>query len=212
MVGVRGELGRNRPFRRTFFNYHRWLTLEVVLLIVGILLILATLDISRRNIFPFITSQIDYIISAEAAIVGILLIENIGQIIVNRFHERGIRAYGIYFRTVVRIFGYLVVVAAVISILGANPTLAISIGTITGVFIGFASQNVTANVLAAGLLVATRIIRVGDTITVAGNTGQVVDLTLLYTVVETETGKVFVPNSMMVTTAVQRRAAKLEKP
>lgn len=54
-------------------------------------------------------------------------------------------------------------------------------------------------------MVATRIVRVGDTITVAGNTGQIMDITLMYTVVETETGKVFVPNSMMVTTAVQRR-------
>ncbi len=98
---------------------------------------------------------------------------------------------------------------AIISILAANPALAISIGTITGVVIGFASQNVTSNVLAAGLLVATRIVRVGDTITVAGNTGQIVDITLMYTVMDTETGRVFVPNSMMVTTAVQRRKTPL---
>ena len=98
-------------------------------------------------------------------------------------------------------------VVSIISILASNPALAISIGTITGVIIGFASQNVTANVLAAGLLIATRTVRVGDTVTVAGNTGKIVDITLMYTVVETETGRVFVPNSMMVTTAVQRRKA-----
>ncbi len=192
-------------FRRRIFHYRRWLTLEVIVLIAGIALIIATLYVSGRNISSFVTSQLDYIIAAEAAIVGILLIEIIGRIIVRQFSERGATAYGIYVRTIIRIVGYLVVVVAIVSILASNPALAISIGTITGVVLGFASQNVTANVLAAGLLVAARTIHIGDTVTVAGNTGLVTDITLMYTVVETETGKLYVPNSMMVNTAVLKR-------
>jgi small-conductance mechanosensitive channel len=42
-------------------------------------------------------------------------------------------------------------------------------------------------------------------VTVAGNTGKVTDITLMYTVVETETGRLYVPNSMMVNTAVLKR-------
>jgi small conductance mechanosensitive channel len=194
-----------KPFRPRIFHYRAWFTLEVILIIVGIVMIFATLEISRRKVFSFVTAQQDYIVSAEATIVSILIIEIIGRIILNRFYERGAKVYGAYIRTIIRIIGYIVLVVAVISILAANPALAISIGTITGVIIGFASQNITGNVLAAALLVATRVVRVGDTITVAGNTGQVVDITLIYTIVDTETGRVFVPNSVMVTTAVQRR-------
>jgi small conductance mechanosensitive channel len=200
-----------QQFRRNLIHYRRWLSLEVIILILGIVLIFTTVDISRRDLIPFITSQRDYIISAEAAVVSILLIEIIGGVIVSRFHERGVRTYGVYVRTVIRIVGYLVVTAAIISILASNPALAISIGTITGVVIGFASQNITANVLAAGLLVATRIVRVGDTIVVAANTGQVINITLMHTVVETETGRVFVPNSMMVTTAVLKKNSGIVK-
>jgi small-conductance mechanosensitive channel len=99
----------------------------------------------------------------------------------------------------------------VIIILAANPALAISIGTITGVVICFASQNVTANVLASSLMVATRTVRIEDTVTVAGNTGEIIDITLMHTLIITETGKVYVPNAMMVNTPVQRRN-KVEKP
>jgi small conductance mechanosensitive channel len=198
-------VGDQHPFRHRIFHYRRWLTLEVVIIIVAIALIFATIEISRLKIFPVITAQQDYIIAVEAAIISILLIEIISGIIIKWFSERGARVYGIYIRTIIRIVGYLVAVVVIISILASNPALAISIGTITGVIIGFASQNVTSNVLAASLIIATRTLRIGDTVTVAGNTGQIVDITLMYTVVENETVKVFVPNSMMVTTAVQKK-------
>jgi small-conductance mechanosensitive channel len=194
-----------QPFRRQVLHYRRWLTLEVIIIIVGIALIFATVEVSQREIFPFVTAQQNYIVAAEAAVVGILLIEIIGRIIVNRFHEEGVRAYGTYIRTIVRIAGYLVVVVSIISILAANPTLAISIGAVTGVIIGFATQTVTSNVLSGGLLVTSRIVRIGDTITVAGNTGRIVDIKLMYTVMDTETNTVFIPNSIMITTAVLRK-------
>lgn len=181
------------------------MSIEVVVLVLGVALIFATLEISRQELIPFVTANRDLIIAIEAALVSILLIEIIGRIIVAWFEEHGALAYGIYIRTAIRIAGYLIAVVSIISILASNPALAISIGTITGVIIGFASQNVTGNALAAVLLITTRTIRAGDTITVAGNTGEVKDITLLYTVIETETGRVFVPNNMMVTTAVQRR-------
>jgi small conductance mechanosensitive channel len=198
-------MGVHRQFRKNLISYRRWLSLEVLVIILGIAIIFVTLYFSGRNTFPFLTTYRDYIISAEAAIVSILLVENIGRIIVYRFREHGALAYGVYIRTIIRIVGYLVAVVAIISVLAANPALAISIGTITGVVIGFASQNITSNVLAAALIVATRIVRAGDTITVAGNTGRIEDITLIYTIIEAETGRVFIPNSMMVTNAVQRR-------
>lgn len=134
-------MGMPTPTRRSIFHFRAWMSLEVAILIVGILLIFVTLDIGRRKIFPFVTDQVDYIVAAEAALVGILLIEIIGRIIVGHFRERGVLAYGFYIRTVIRIVGYLIVVMAIISILAANPALAISIGTITGVVIGFPAKT-----------------------------------------------------------------------
>jgi hypothetical protein len=123
-------MGRQPPIRERIFHYRVWMNLEVAILIVGVLLIFVTLDIGRRDIFPFVTDQVDYIVAAESALVGILLIEVIGRIIVSQFRERGVLAYGFYVRTVIRIVGYLIIVVSIISILAANPALAISIGTI----------------------------------------------------------------------------------
>ena len=180
-----------------------WL-LEAVVLIVGIVVILVTFYLTD-NLFPFMLPYRDYLLSLEVAVVSVLLVELIGRVIVSRFREHGNLAYGIYIRTVIRIIGYLGAVVVIISVLASNPALAISIGTITGVVIGFASQNITSNVLAAAFLITTRTVRVGDAITVVGNTGKIVDITPIYTVIETDTGTTFVPNVIMVTTAVQRR-------
>ncbi len=193
---------------RKVLSYRRWLSLELIVLILGIAIILVTIYISDKNAFPFLTTYRNYFLSAEAAIVSILLVEIIGRVIVIRFREHGLAAYGIYIRTVIRIVGYLIATVLIISVLASNPALAISIGTITGVIIGFASQNITGNVLAAALLVATRAVRVGDTVTVAGNTGRIEDITLIYTVINAETGTLLVPNTIMVTTAVLRKNPK----
>ncbi len=196
---------RRGEFRKNLINYRRWLSLELAIIVLGIAIISITFYISDRHLFPFLNNYQSYIVAAETAVISILLVEIIGKIVVFLFRERGALAYGIYIRTIIRVVGYLVAVVVIISILASNPALAISIGTVTGVVIGFASQNITGNVLAAALLVATRVVRVGDIVTVSANTGRITDITLMYTVLETETGTVFVPNSIMVTTAVQRR-------
>ncbi len=195
---------RQAEFRKKLMNYRRWLSLELAIIFLGVIIIFATFYISDRHFFPFLNNYRSYVVSAETFLVSILLVEIIGRVVVFWFRERGALAYGIYIRTIIRVIGYLVAFISIISILASNPALAISIGTITGVVIGFASQNVTGNVLAAALLVTTRIVHVGDTVIVSGNTGKVSDITLIYTILDTEKGKLFVPNSIMVTTAVQR--------
>ena len=59
-------------------------------------------------------------------------------------------------------------------------------------------------IIGIGLIFATLAINIAA-ITVAGNTGKVLDIKLMYTIIEADTGRVFVPNSIMVTTAVLRK-------
>ncbi len=65
-------------------------------------------------------------------------------------------------RILIRIVGAIIVISIIISYLSEDPIIAASIGTITGIVIGFASQNVIGNLISGLYLAITRPFRIGD--------------------------------------------------
>jgi small-conductance mechanosensitive channel len=173
--------------------------------LLGIVLILVTLEISHRNIIRFVATQQKYIISAEAAILGVLLTEMLARISSHHLHERANVVFSTRFRIMIRITGYLIVIVSVISILASNPTLGISAGAIGGVVIAFATQNIIGNMLAAVTILNTRMVHIGEEITVSGVKGVVTNINLSHTVIHVDDDVVFIPNSVMVSQAVRRK-------
>ena len=112
-------------------------------------------------------------------------------------------------RSLIRILGSLIITAIIISFLSQNPALAAAIGTITGVVIGFAAQNVIGNLIAGMYLTITRPFKIDDRITVLGNSGKVIDIGLLYSGLLMDTGdSVLVPNNLLITTSIILRGRK----
>jgi small-conductance mechanosensitive channel len=105
--------------------------------------------------------------------------------------------YGSRLRLIVRITGYAIALTSVISILGSNPTLGISVGAIAGIIIAFATQNILGSVIATVLILSTRMVRVGEEITVgqtgSQTTGTVAGINLTHTVLSIDKKVVFVP-------------------
>jgi small-conductance mechanosensitive channel len=108
-------------------------------------------------------------------------------------------------RAVVRTIGYMVIAVAILSILAANPALAVGVGSMMGLVIGFSTQNILANVFAGMLLAIDRPFRIDDEITVAGSTGRVVEITVIHTMMDTEEQVVLIPNASILTQAILRR-------
>ena len=54
--------------------------------IIAILLILATLEVSRRNINTFVSEQQKYIIAIEAVILAIFIVEILSRLATLRLH------------------------------------------------------------------------------------------------------------------------------
>jgi small-conductance mechanosensitive channel len=74
---------------------------------------------------------------------------------------------------------------------------------VLGLVIGFAARQTLANLVAGILLAVTQPIRVGDTVTVQGDTGRVDDLTLSYTYIDTGDGRLMVvPNEQVLSAPV----------
>jgi small conductance mechanosensitive channel len=111
-------------------------------------------------------------------------------------------------RILIRIVGAIIVISIIISYLSEDPIIAASIGTITGIVIGFASQNVLGNLISGLYLAITRPFRIGDKATVFGNTGIIYDIGLLYTRLRNDDGHVILaPNMSMVSTTIIIRSS-----
>ena len=98
-------------------------------------------------------------------------------------------------------------VGAVISLgsLGVNVNALITGLGLTGFAVGFALKDIISNILAGALIILYTPFRIGDTIKVGGHEGRVVEINLRYTVIESDEGKVLIPNSTMFTNIITLR-------
>jgi len=179
--------------------------------IIMIILILVTLDISRRNIISFVSNQQRYIVAIEAAILAIFAVEMILRLVTMRLHTPQMVQHRTRLRLMVRIVGYSIALISIISILASNATLGISVGAIAGVVIAFATQNIIGSVLATVLILSTRMVRVGEEITIGQTKGVIAEINLTQTILSIDDNVVFVPNSMIISNVVQRRKRDLDK-
>ncbi|CAN5137130.1 hypothetical protein BH24ACT23_BH24ACT23_00090 [soil metagenome] len=78
---------------------------------------------------------------------------------------------------------------------------------VLGIVLGLAARQVLANPLAGILLAVTQPIRIGDAITINGESGTVEDITLSYTYIDAGDGRLMIiPNEQVVTTVVFNRS------
>jgi small-conductance mechanosensitive channel len=78
---------------------------------------------------------------------------------------------------------------------------------VVGLVVGFAARAVLANPVAGIMLAVTQPIRIGDTITIDEETGQVDDLTLSHTYIDTGDGRLMVvPNEQLATRLLFNRS------
>jgi small-conductance mechanosensitive channel len=168
-------------------------------------LILGTLDISHRHLSGFITAEERYIVGLEVAVFSILVVEMLAGIVKSRLHSQQMAQLGANLRITVRIVGYLIASVCVVAILSSNPALGISVGTIAGVVVAFATQSTFASMLATLVLISSRMVRAGEEISISQTRGTVVEIGLLYTIVAVENDVAYIPNSLMISTIMRRK-------
>ena len=190
--------------KRKVVSQKRPIILTFIGMIIAILLILVTLDISNRNINSFVTNNQKYIIAIESVLLAIFIVEMLGRLIRAALPAHQMVAQGANLRLLVRIVGYAIALTSIVSILASNPTLGISVGAIAGVAVAFATQNILGNVIATLMIVSTRMIRVGEEITISGTKGVVSEIFLTRTALSLDEDVVFVPNSLIVSSLVRR--------
>jgi|SRR5215212_2669560 small conductance mechanosensitive channel len=201
------NFGKDRP-DESIKNTKR--TVLKKIFILGIILT-TSLVISTLLLKPLIpTEYLVYFQVVQVAIVGYFIIEIISDTAYNiataaKQSNQSARSI----RSIIRILSAIVIAAILVSYVSQNPTIAASIGTITGIVVGFAAQNLIGNMISGMYLAITRPFKIGDNITIFGNTGTVTDIELLYCVLLMKDGDtVRAPSSLLLTTSIILRKEK----
>lgn len=140
--------------------------------------------------------------SLEVALIGYFVIE----VVSNAFRDLTIdylKDASNSIRILMRILGAVIIIAIIITYLSHDPIVAASIGTISALVIGFASQNILGNIIAGLYLAIIRPFKIGEEITAFNNTGIIFDIGLISTKLMTNDNKtVLIPNTSMLTTTI----------
>jgi small-conductance mechanosensitive channel len=141
-----------------------------------------------------------YIKIAEIVIIGYFFVEIVSNLVFRLTSSYfGDTAHSI--KIFIRIASAIIIAAIVISYLSKDPLVAASITTITGLVIGFASQSLIGNLIAGLYLASTRPFKVGDNITVFGNTGLIYEIGLLYSRLLSDTGDIIIASNNSLVSA-----------
>ena len=178
--------------------------IAILVMLLCLAVIIATIELAKVSGFSFIADHRNAIVSVELTVFVITLVEVIGRAVVASFRRRGIEPVGQSIRTIIRGAVYIILTVAIISTLLSNPALAISLGTVMGVIIGFATQNLISNVVSGMILAIVRPVQIGDEITVNGSTGTVKEIALIYTILDTKDRLHYVPSIVMFTNVVMK--------
>ena len=101
-------------------------------------------------------------------------------------------------------YGSLVVVfIAALPLIGLDPSGLLLAGGITGIILGFASQNIVGNLVSGFFLMVERPIKIGDQVEISGIAGYVTDIRIISTLIRTYDGLlVRLPNQQVFTTNI----------
>ena len=189
---------------KTHGRYRRGVYLSIAALVVAIGVIITTIELARETQSSFLLSQKERLLVVEIAVFGIILVETLGRAIMARFRERDAVQMGMTVRAALRAVAYSVIAVVIVSILAATPSLAVGVGAVTGIIVGFSAQNIIGNVIAGTIIATVRPFTVGDEIVVMGITGRVIEMGVVYTRMDAGERLVFVPNIAMMNNAIQR--------
>jgi small-conductance mechanosensitive channel len=117
-------------------------------------------------------------------------------------------AYGSIVRYVLILVGICIIVVITLSMLGFRVGQLVLGGTVTAVLVTIAAQQALANVFAGMMLQFAHPFRVGDSIWVRSGSlagtieGVVAEVSITYVTIENDEGRVLLPNSVVLASAV----------
>jgi hypothetical protein len=107
----------------------------------------------------------------------------------------------------VRVVGIAILLSIITSMLSANPSAALTIGSFSGLIVGFATQTVLSHFVAGIFILIVRPVKFGDIITIAGQTGIVKEMRIMHLVLESQDGttEILIPNGTVFSQVILKK-------
>ncbi len=147
-------------------------------------------------------------------ILAVLAVRSAANEVQRVVRARGGASAGTTVRLLIVLFGYLIILLAVLGMLAVPLGRLLVGGAITGIVVGIAAQQSLGNIFAGLVLLLARPYVIGEHIRVRSGAlggpidGTVVGMDLLYTTLDTEEGLVRLPNAGLLAAAVGPRPKK----
>ena len=152
----------------------------------------------------FLAPYTDYIVVTLLALFGIPAVENGSKVLFAIAQRRISPDFAGALRVIARIVAYGIILSTVVSVLTSNAAAALTMGSFAGLVAGFASQTVMGNAVAGLFMAIARPIKLADSVTIGGNSGIVIKITLMHTVLNTEDREILIPSSNIVNAVLVR--------
>jgi len=181
-----------------------------IIILIGLMIALRQVSIPTGY-----TEMVDKFILIMIIVISSWVTASIVQIFIYSFGKRMARRTkstiddeAIPFLSKIAYFAvYIVAFMIILSLLGIDITPLVAIGGIAGFAIGFAAQESISNILAGFFILADRPFKKGDRIRVEDYLGEVVDIGLRSTKIETlDHTFVIIPNSKLISNEVTNYA------
>lgn len=195
---------RQRP-ERSIPGLKKRVVFSVVAVLAGMFTFGITAHLANTTDIAFLESNRTRIFAVEIAFFGIVIIELLANVTLVVFNRADALQTGITVRAILRLFAYLILLVALVSILAENPALAIGVGGVTGVVIAFSAQNLVGNAFAGVFLAINRPFRVGEVVTIGNMTGRVTDIRMMHIRVDLGDQVALIPSNWIMTQVIMRK-------
>lgn len=155
-----------------------------------------------------------YVHAALVLGIGYMAVSSIGNVIYYAMRMIADHSTASVTRTIVKIAGIALLIASLGTIFGINPASALTVGSFSGLVVGFATQNVLNHAISGIFLAVSRPFKHGDLVSIAGQTGKVTEITVMYTKLQSieEKQDILIPSGKIIGEIIlTSRKSKLKK-
>ncbi|MFQ6086072.1 MAG: mechanosensitive ion channel family protein [Candidatus Bathyarchaeia archaeon] len=154
-----------------------------------------------------------YIQAALVFLLGYKVVVSLSQAIYYSMRKISDHPTAATTRTITKIAGIAVLLSFLASIFGVSASAALTVGSFSGLVVGFATQTVLKHAIAGIFIALSRPFKHGDLITVAGQTGTVKGISLMHTTLESQQGdkEILIPSGKIIGEIIARSSGAEKK-
>jgi small-conductance mechanosensitive channel len=184
----------SRRFRRSLVILITWIALYIVVSATFNGFLIPFL----RDIGVDISAYTGYINIGFALIFGYMIVRSVANTIYWSMRVKYDHPQAAAVRSMIQIVGIGALLAGIAGG-AAGGAAGVALGGFIGIVVGFASQQILGQAVAGLFILIARPVRIGDEVTIAGETGKVEDLTSLFIIIQKGDGTtVLIPNNMAI--------------